>query len=209
MNSKKEELISINLKFFILFISTLLFSCNKHSPENNYYVISEEIKNKPSLNDKYGILKYGDFNIVLIDLYRTAIHTKNSQYGNDDYIDENDELLPFLQLEKKDFKIMSTYDVLKFINSNICDSVYENGIIKKRKTFVTISSFLDTIDNVNFVLIKQQLVNQGVDFFYIRKTTEEEFEVLNSIDKGLCYDSKKIKWKTKFKKVPYIFRPPY
>ncbi len=191
-------------KMYIICFGLILSSCfNDTDSDSKPYVISEKKINE-SLVEKNGELQYGHFNFILHNDDSIIVHRRFSYSYFDDVLDESDELLPFLRLSTSDLEIVKANEIEGYIGEKLRDTIIITGRGKKA-TYVTIVSERDTILNKNFEKIKNQLIKQNIHNFYIRLLTEEENEVLKCFVNKVPFDSKKIRWVTKFKE---SIKPP-
>ena len=64
--------------------------------------------------------------------------------------------------------------------------------------YITIISKHDTIMNKDFISITNKLKQLNNKYWYVRNPTEEEDTVLYYLSNNIPYDSKIIRWKSKF-----------
>jgi len=186
------------MKYSVFAITFFLCSSCYNNSDSQYIISKENSRLKGNLSNDVGNLKYGHFNFILSDDKKVFVHTKNNLDDRNDVIDYSTKLLPFLNLIPNDITIIESSKIVDYIERNIKDSIKleSNQMVQ---TYITISSKFDTINNADFFVLKKQLIKQHANYFYVRKITEEESQVILSIKNNIPYDPKSIQWKTKFK----------
>ena len=189
----------------------LLLNCtkkaNKTVVKNRPYIISkedretlEDLKKRkiPPPPEPPGWLIYGT-NTFILDKNSNIYYFQGNRIGLVCLTGSGNDTIPyFFDLQPK--------DLIEIPNNCIADFVKLN-YKKEIRNLTFISSQLDTLQSKNFYdLIKAIRIScQGMDGYYIGRTTQEEDTVLKYKKNNEYYNFENIKWdKTKIKFPEYI-----
>lgn len=183
----------------MILFSLLFVACTDSQKDDKCYVISKIEKHLQINNIEHYDL-YGHYNFLLTD-NKIYVHRKNNFKSYNDVINENDTLIPFLNLEIQDiFNLTDQNKIETFVSENLKDSIYSKKLNKKVLTYVIIASQYDSIKNIYFDRITKSLNSVNVKFKTIRLFTEEENAVMQCVLSKKKYNKNKVKWKSKFQK---------
>lgn len=194
----------------------LLFNCAKKEEKkvdtNKPYIISQENKPKPSSKQENkqeiknipppppppsnstipGWLVYGT-NTFIIDTDSKIYYFQRNDIGFICGTETADTIPHFINLQPKDLIEIPNKNIYDFIKLNYKDDF---------RNITFIASETDTLKSKAFFDLRKTLESftKGLDFYHIRRTTQEEDTVLKYKKNNKYYDSEDIKWdKTKIK----------
>ncbi|WP_163397934.1 hypothetical protein [Flavobacterium fluviatile] len=192
-----------------LLICLIMMNCSKkeNTNLNTPYVISKKdiltnISNKP--RDKNipppppipGWLAYGT-NTFIIDTDSKIYYFQRNKIGRICINGRFDTIPYFIDLQPKDLIEIPNNAISDFVKLNYKDDF-------RNLTFI--SSKLDTLKSENyFVLVKaiESSLKEN-DFYFIRRTTQEEDTVLKYKKNNISYYSEEIKWDKNRITFPFI-----
>lgn len=177
---------------FILFVSC---SQNKQVENSVYYIIShpDTLKQGPANNapPPPPIPFYGQHNFILYDSSRVFYHNDYVFYRCGVGIDFSKP--PRLLLAPDSLTEIKLSELPAFLKTTISESGDDHSW-----KFTNISSPTDTIRNPAFEIIAAYIKTKGIDFYGIRRWTEEEEFATKAKVQHSAYDPKTAAFKTGF-----------
>jgi len=185
-------------RIFVGFMICFLFlNCDKKEKstftKNKPYIISKE-KNRQIKNGDTtppppipGFLVYGT-NTFIIDSDSKIYYFKRGDVGHICGNWAKEDTIPYyINLHPRDLIEVQKDSISEFVKSNYTDNF-------RNLTFV--SSKLDTLKSESFyeLITALELSLKDRDFYYMRRTTQEEDTVLKYKKTNTYYNSEQIKW---------------
>ncbi|MFH6992216.1 hypothetical protein [Flavobacterium sp. FlaQc-48] len=195
--------------FIGFIVCFLLFNCSKkeNTIQNTPYIISKKDiisniskkpknKNIPPPPPIPGWLIYGT-NTFIIDNESKIYYFQRNEIGRICINGPIDTIANFIDLQPNDLVEIPNNTISDFVKLNYKDNF-------RHITFI--ASKLDTLKSENyFTLIK--VIESSLkekDFYFIRRTTQEEDTVLKYKKNNYTYDSNDIKWDLNKIRFPFI-----